>query len=119
MKLRTRRGPNCDEARDKEAIVIVKVSEATVIIDPAIVASTVLAPSALPAVDKGPEPKPVQSISLSRASVNAERTIDPRVISAGMNQKVSRSAPNLPKNLLTIGKGYRGKRHETVNAGKF
>ena len=45
-KLRSRRGPNCCDARVSATIVIENVTPATVIIDPAIVESTARAPSA-------------------------------------------------------------------------
>ena len=48
MKLRSRRGPNCDDASDSATRVIEKTTPAMVIIEPAIVLSTRLAPSAPP-----------------------------------------------------------------------
>ena len=48
MKLRSRRGPNCDEASDIATSVIENTVPAMAIIDPATVPSSRLAPSAPP-----------------------------------------------------------------------
>ncbi len=48
MKLRSRRGPSWDEASDRATNVIEKTTPAMVIIDPAMIPSTALAPSAPP-----------------------------------------------------------------------
>ncbi len=49
IKLRNKRGPNCEEASVNETMVMEKTTPATVMVEPAIVASTLRAPSGPPA----------------------------------------------------------------------
>ena len=49
VKLRRRRGPNCEEARVRATIVIEKATPATVMVEPAMVERTLRAPSGPPA----------------------------------------------------------------------
>src|SRR5690606_37818951 len=89
MKLRTRHGPNCVDASDSDAIVIENVSDATVIMEPAIVASSQRATSALPALLNGPLPRPFHSNSSSSDNVKNESATAPADIKAGRNQNDS------------------------------
>ena len=94
MKLRTSRGPNWLDASESDAIVIEKVREATVIMEPAIVAMSVRAPSALPALPKAPLPGPSHLRASSRLSVPSESRSAATDIRAGKNQKDSRTPPS-------------------------
>src|SRR5665811_1717306 len=97
MKLRSKRGPSCDEVRDRATRVIEKTTPAMVIIDPAMAPSKELDPSA-PVVNVQPQLSVNQSVAgLSNATVAKANTIAPPAMTAGRNQKPERTRSHVLK----------------------
>lgn len=91
MKLRSKRGPSWDEASERVTNVIEKTTPATVIIDPAMIPSTALAPSAPPVnvqprLSVNQRVTDVSTVTLTNANATATT-----VMSVGMNQKLDRT----------------------------
>ena len=90
MKLRSKRGPSCEEVSDRATSVIEKTTPVIVIIDPVTVAIKALAPSA-PPLSFHPQVVLNQSvIGPSRAIVKPARSIAPVDRITGRNQRLER-----------------------------
>ncbi len=91
MKLRSRRGPNCDEASVSATMVMENTTPATVIIEPAIVDSSERAPSGPPAYPQSSVRCTSLATTRSRLNSAKAKTKAPTTITAGKNQKLVRS----------------------------
>ena len=86
MKLRNKRGPNCDEARVRVTMVMEKTTPATVMVELAIVARTLRAPSAPPAQIQAVSRAHLGFKVVSMCRVKAESRIAPSASKEGRNQ---------------------------------
>ena len=91
MKLRSSRGPNCDEASDRATRVREKTTPAMVIIEPATVPSTALAPSAPPVYAHCWVWSHWSGTASSSATAPNDNAAAPAAMSDGRNQKLERS----------------------------
>ena len=85
-KVRRRRGPNCEEASVSDTIVTEKTTPATVMVEPAIVASTVRAPSGPPAQIHPVARTHFALMRVSTWTVRKESAVAAAASRVGMNQ---------------------------------
>ncbi len=111
MKLRSNRGPNCDEASCKATIVIENVRLAIVIIEPATAPSSCREPSGPRTTVQGIAANQLYSPKArSIESIRAARRIDPKSIRLGTNQKFVRKESHLLNSQVFI---------DTLNLGEL
>jgi hypothetical protein len=96
IKLRSSRGPNCEDANCSATIVTENVMLVIVIIDEAMVAKTCRAPS-VPLVNFQPirDKSACPSYAPSSRTMNDDKTMAARTIAEGISQKLTRTASRI------------------------